>query len=94
MSRFGSVRTHAQERRWEDDDPSWYRMIHAGLLLLHARDEEPNEPPRLPKAFGTGGSSGPAVRASAETGRRLGQERSSAFRRAAIRSRTSDAVGV
>ncbi|PSQ72182.1 MAG: hypothetical protein BRD31_01550 [Bacteroidetes bacterium QH_2_64_26] len=34
------VRANAQERRWDDDDPRWYRMVHAGLLLLEARDEE------------------------------------------------------
>ena len=34
------VRANAPERRWDEDDPRWYRMVHAGLLLLHACDEE------------------------------------------------------
>ena len=29
-----------REQHWGEDDPRWYRMIHAGLLLLHFRDED------------------------------------------------------
>ena len=29
-----------REKHWGEDDPRWYRMIHAGLLLLHFREED------------------------------------------------------
>jgi len=29
-----------REKHWGKDDPRWYRMIHAGLLLLHFRAED------------------------------------------------------
>jgi hypothetical protein len=29
-----------REQHWGDDDPRWYRMIHAGLLLFHFREED------------------------------------------------------
>lgn len=29
-----------REQHWGQDDPRWYRMIHAGLLLFHFRNED------------------------------------------------------
>jgi hypothetical protein len=29
-----------REKHWGEDDPRWYRMVHAGLLLLHFRKED------------------------------------------------------
>lgn len=37
------------EQRWEEDDPRQYRMIHAGLLLIHFREEDAL--PLLAEAF-------------------------------------------
>jgi Protein of unknown function (DUF1186). len=34
------VRAGAQENRWDEEDPRWYRIVHAGLLLAHGREED------------------------------------------------------
>lgn len=34
------VISDTREQHWDEDDPRWYRMIHAGLLLFHFREED------------------------------------------------------
>lgn len=34
------VLADTREKHWGKEDPRWYRLIHAGLLLLHFREED------------------------------------------------------
>ncbi len=34
------VLADTREKHWGEDDPRWYRMIHAGLLLIHFRETD------------------------------------------------------
>ena len=31
---------HGYDEKWDDDDPRWYREVHAGLLLIAFREEK------------------------------------------------------